>query len=44
VAIGLEKELGIRAIDLVRLQAEYDLAIEKSVDMAGMEKASLARM
>lgn len=44
VAIGLERELGIRAIDLVRLQAEYDLAMEKSVDLAGMEKVSVVRI
>ncbi len=39
VAIGLERELGIRAIDLVRLQAEYDLATEKLIEAAELTKA-----
>lgn len=43
VAIGLERELGIRAIDLVRLQAEYDLATEKMVEVAELSKDSRAR-
>ncbi len=40
VAIGLERELGIRAIDLVRLQAEYDLATEKMEEVAELSKDS----
>ena len=40
VAIGLERELGIRALDLVRLQAEYDLAAEKMLDMTELVEVS----
>ncbi len=43
-AIGLERELGIRALDLVRLQAEYDLAAEKMLEMTEMvELAKVGR-
>jgi addiction module HigA family antidote len=44
VAIGLERELGIRALDLVRLQAEYDLAAEKMLELTEMvEVAKVSR-
>ena len=42
VAIGLESELGIRALDLVRLQAEYDLAAEKMLEMTEMVEVAKA--
>ncbi len=29
IALALEKELGVRAIDLVRQQAEYELLVER---------------
>ena len=34
IALALEKELGLRAIDLVRQQAEFELTMER-LEMAG---------
>lgn len=41
IAIGLERELGVKALELVRLQAEYDLALEKSEQVS--ERISVSR-
>lgn len=29
IALALEKELGVKALDLVRMQAEYELSVER---------------
>ncbi len=35
IALALEKELGVRALDLVRQQAEFELSVERNEIAAG---------
>lgn len=39
IALALEKELGVKALDLVRQQAEFELAVERLEGAAGEQPA-----